>query len=139
MSSFKYTPLFRTSFRKGRFYGNRDGAGRVSVNTSYVDKDGKLQKKYVAPIGIALGGGALVTLITMIVLVKKNKMVKKANAAVEYLDKSSVNYSVKTDQFTGTFTTRHRISSDSSGGGGGGHSSIGSSGGGHTGGSGRHF
>ena len=117
-----------------RYYDN----GKYYDNY-YVDDDGMLHKKYVAPIGIALGGGALVTLITMIVLVKKNKMVKKANAAVEYLDKSSVNYSVKTDQFTGTFTTRHRISSDSSGGGGGGHSSIGSSGGGHTGGSGRHF
>ena len=40
-----YISFSKTSFRKGRFYGNRDGAGRVSVNTSYVDKDGNLVVK----------------------------------------------------------------------------------------------
>ena len=40
-----YIAFYKTSFRKGRFYGNRDGAGRVSVTTSYVDKDGQLVVK----------------------------------------------------------------------------------------------
>ena len=40
-----YILFSKTSFRTGRFYGNRDGAGRVSVTTSYVDKDGKLVVK----------------------------------------------------------------------------------------------
>ena len=94
----------------------------------------------VAPFGIALAAGGVVTLITMIILVKKNKMVKKATTAGDYLDKDSVNYSVKTDQFAGTITTRHRINNNSSSGhSGGGHSSFGSSGGGHISGGGRHF
>ena len=37
-----YISMAKTSFRKGRFYGDRTGAGRVSVTTSYVDKDGNI-------------------------------------------------------------------------------------------------
>ncbi|MBP5678801.1 MAG: RNB domain-containing ribonuclease [Bacilli bacterium] len=37
-----YIAFSKTSFRKGRFYGNRDGRGKVSVTTSYVDRDGQL-------------------------------------------------------------------------------------------------
>ena len=37
----KYISFSKTSFRFGRFYGNRDGAGRVSVDSSYVDKEGQ--------------------------------------------------------------------------------------------------
>lgn len=40
-----YTLLSKTSFRKGRFYGDKAGAGRVSVVSSYVDRDGKLVVK----------------------------------------------------------------------------------------------
>ncbi len=37
-----YIALYKTSFRKGRFYGCRDGGGRVYVNTTYVNRDGEL-------------------------------------------------------------------------------------------------
>ena len=37
-----YIAFYKTSFRRGRFYGNRDGAGKVSVTTSYVDREGQL-------------------------------------------------------------------------------------------------
>ena len=37
----KYTLLSKTSFRKGRFHGNRAGEGFVTVITSYIDKEGK--------------------------------------------------------------------------------------------------
>ena len=40
-----YISFMKTSFRKGRFYGDRNGNGRVSVTTSYVDRDGKLVVK----------------------------------------------------------------------------------------------
>ena len=36
----KYIPLFKTSFRKGRFHGNRAGEGFVIVTISYIDKEG---------------------------------------------------------------------------------------------------
>ena len=113
------------------------GDGTINSNY-YVDDNGFLQKKYVMPVVPAVGAGLIVTIIVMVICVKKNKMVKKATKAGDYFDKNSINYAVKTDQFVGTFTTRHRMSSDSSGGGGG-HSSMGSSGGGHGGGGGRHF
>ena len=37
----KYTLLTKTSFRKGRFHGNRAGEGFVVANTVYISKDGK--------------------------------------------------------------------------------------------------
>ncbi|MBR3211300.1 MAG: VacB/RNase II family 3'-5' exoribonuclease [Bacilli bacterium] len=39
---FNYILFSKTSFRKGRFYGDRTGGGKVSVTTTYVDRDGKL-------------------------------------------------------------------------------------------------
>ena len=41
----KYTPLFRTSFRKGRFHGNRAGEGFVISTVAYIDKDGNKHVK----------------------------------------------------------------------------------------------
>ena len=55
-----YILLSKTSFRKGRFIGDRNGAGKVSVTTSYVDKLGKLvhnEEKY--PIGKDKTNGAI--------------------------------------------------------------------------------
>ena len=40
-----YVLLSKTSFRKGRFYGDRNGGGRVFVTTSYVDREGELVVK----------------------------------------------------------------------------------------------
>lgn len=37
----KYTLLSKTSFRKGRFFGNRAGEGYVVCVTSYINKEGK--------------------------------------------------------------------------------------------------
>ena len=68
------------------------------------------------------------------VLIKKNKMVKKAVNAKDYINDSATNFKVRTDRFINTFTTRNRVQSNSSSGM---HSSIGSSGRGHVGG-GRH-
>ena len=40
-----YTLFTRTSFRIGRFYGNRIGEGTVVTKTSYIGKDGKRTEK----------------------------------------------------------------------------------------------
>lgn len=102
----------------------------------YVDENGFLQEKYTPPIFLAVVVAGIATIIIMIILVKKNKMVKKASKADEYLVTNSVNYSVKEDKFTHSRTSSYRVSSSS---GGGGHSSSGgSSGGGHSSGGGRH-
>ena len=73
----------------------------------------------------------------MTVLVNKNKMVKKASKADNYLITNSIQYSVKEDKYSHSRTSSYRVSS-SSGGGGGHSSSHGSSGGGHSSGGGRH-
>lgn len=109
----------------------------IALPDYYVDDMGYIHKKYTVPYGLALGGGAVVSIITLIVLVKKNKMIKKATEANDYLVKDSVKYNTRSDVLTGSITTHYTIQHDS--GGGGGHSShSGSSGGGHGGGGGRH-
>ena len=108
----------------------------------YVDDMGFLQKKpavfRIHYMFITLFSG-LITLISMVIMVGKNKMIKKATGAVDYLDKASTKFDAKDDHLISTHTTHHIITSSSSGGGGGGfHSSSGSSGGGHSSGGGRH-
>ena len=99
----------------------------------------ELLKVYVIPwIGI-IGADLLVILITMIILVKKNKMVKKKLEMNAYYNNNGADYRVKTDQFIRSFVTSYTVSSSSGGNsGGGGGSHFGSSGGGHSFGGGRH-
>ena len=40
-----YILMSKTSFRKGRFYGDRNGGGRVFVTNSYVNREGQLVVK----------------------------------------------------------------------------------------------
>ena len=108
----------------------------------YVDDNGYLQKipqKYQVPILYVSIFTMLFTVISMSIMVSRNKMIKKATGAQDYLDKASTNYTQKYDHLISSHTTHHTISTSSSSGGGGGfHSSGGSSGGGHSSGGGRH-
>ncbi len=138
-------------FHSGRYYDGIDifikkmtsyyNSGIANEMKEYeVNEDGYLYKAYRIPyIPVILISGAL-TFIVMFILVKKNKMVSTATKATEYLDKSSINYTNKQDNFITSHTSSYVMSSSSGGGGGGGsfHSSGGSSGGGHSSGGGRH-
>lgn len=105
----------------------------------YVDKDGYLREKYVPPVLFVFIAASIVTIIVMTILIKKNKMVKKASKADEYLNTNSVKYSVREDKYTHSRTSSYRVSSSSGGGSSGSRSSSrGSSGGGHSRGGGRH-
>ncbi len=101
---------------------------------AYVDSDSYIRFNYYIPIIPCLGGSLFITLIVMLILISKNKMIRKATTASEYLDKDSVNYTKHLDQFTHSHTTHYTVSSSSGGGG----SHGGSSGGGHFSGGGRH-
>ena len=105
-----------------------------------VNKDGYLKQKYIMPIIPILLGAGIVTLIIMLILINKNKMVKKATKASEYLNQKSIEFTKREDIFVTEHTTSRIISDSSSGGSGGGgfSSSSGSSGGGHSSGGGRH-
>ena len=110
-----------------------------ALDNYYLDENGEIHidKGSFKPPYLVTGGiGAVVSAIVVSIMVKKNKMVKKAKNAADYVDNSKTNFKKKTDNFVSTFTTRTRMSSSSSGGGHG--SSIGSSGGFHGGGGGRH-
>ncbi len=124
-----------------------------SADNYYIDDDGYAQeKKYgifetdstkMLPYPQIMLGSGVVTLIVMLILVAKNKMVKKAYDANPYLVKNSINYIEKKDEFISSHTTswtepEHTSSYGGSSGGGGFHSSGGSSGGGHSSGGGRH-
>ena len=105
----------------------------------YIDDDGYAYYKrtYNIPWGIAIIISGIATIITMIVLIKKNRMIKKETLAGIYIDKNSIKYNNMVDQFLHSHTSSYTVSSNSSSGGSISHS--GSSGGGHGGGGGRHF
>lgn len=103
------------------------------IKEVYINELGNPEAKYYIPVSIRILGSSIITLITMLILVSKNKMVRKAITANEYLDKGSINYTQSMDQFVRSHTTHYTVSSSSGGGG----SHGGSSGFGHGGG-GRH-
>ena len=111
-----------------------DNGYAYKYRNAYVDFDGYIQYNYHVPVFMCLVGSSIITLITMCILVKKNKMVRKATTASQYLVKNSINYTEHTDQFVNSHTTHYTVSSSSGGGG----SHGGSSGGGHSSGGGRH-
>ena len=108
------------------------------MKNKYIDDMGFIRAYYVAPYGIAFLISLIVSIIVISILVSKNKMVKKETEALHYMNKASLNYTKKQDNFLTTHTTSYTTSSSSGGGGGGGFSSGGSSGGGHSSGGGRH-
>lgn len=105
----------------------------------YIDDTGHVQRSYSIPwIGVTISAG-IVTTIVVIILVKKNKMVKKATEAENYLNRNSINYKKSNDIFLHSRTSSYTVSSSSGGGGGSfGGSRTGSSGRGYGGGGGRH-
>lgn len=102
-----------------------------------LDKDGMLIHTFEPPIVVALGLSLVITWIYIGSKVKKNKMVFLPRYAHDYLDRSSLMYSNRSDILYDSRTTHYTVSSSSGGGGGGGRSyssSRGSSGGGRSGG-----
>ncbi len=108
----------------------------------YLDSNGNMHRaklKYHAPWGIAFIAGIVVALTIILIMVAKNKMVKKARKASEYLDQGSINITKREDTFLRSHTTSYTVSSSSGGGhGGGGHSFHSGSSGFSHGGGGRH-
>lgn len=118
-----------------------DLEGYYVDDMGYLQKNPNFKRPFRPPwVGI-IGADLIIVLITMIILVKKNRMVKKKLVMTEYVNKNGADYRVKNDQFIRSFVTSHTVSSSSGGhsSGGGFSSSGGSSGGGHSSGGGGHF
>lgn len=108
----------------------------ASNKHAYIDENGEYQVKKTYPVFRNIMISIVGATIILLILIFKNKTVKKATFATEYLDKQSINIYNRRDVFINTHTSRVRIES-SSGGGGGSSTHHGSSGTSHGGGGGR--
>lgn len=113
-----------------------------TASNYYLDTNGNMHRvkpKYHAPWGIAFIASLVVSLTIVLIMVAKNKMVKKARKASEYLDNNSINITRREDTFLRSHTTSYTVSSSSGGSHhGGGHSFHSGSSGFSHGGGGRH-
>lgn len=101
---------------------------------AYIDINGDIVYNYHVPYLVCTISSLIITLIIMLILIKKNKMIRKATTAGSYLLKDSVNYTQSVDQFINSHTTSYTVSSSSGGGGShGGSSGFGHGGGGRSG------
>lgn len=105
---------------------------------TYIDDDGELRVKRVYPTLMILILSVAVASIVVGILVAKNKLVRKATEAKQYIDKNSINIYERRDQFLHTHTSKTYVPKSSGSSSGGGSSiSRGSSGTSHGGGGGR--
>lgn len=102
-----------------------------------IDENGNIVAVKKFPILQIIIADSLITIIVMLILVNKHKMVRKSVNANYYIDKSSLKITKRSDQFLTTHTSSVRINTDSSGSGyrvGGSSTHISSSGRSHGGG-----
>ena len=113
-----------------------------TASNYYLDNNGNLIRaklKYHLPLVPAFLMALAVAGTIIGIMISKNKMVKKASKAGEYLDTNSINITKREDTFLRSHTSSYTISSSSGGGHhGGGHSSHHGSSGHSHGGGGRH-
>lgn len=102
---------------------------------AYINDIGDVVFRFRPPYVLCTIASLIITTIIIAILVRKNRMIRKATRAEVYIDKSSINYTKRENRFITSHTTHYTVSSSSGGGGG---SSHGSSGGGHSSGGGRH-
>ncbi len=103
----------------------------------YIDSDGNYRHKKSYPWVCFIIFSAAIATIVLLVMKSKNKMIKKASDAQDYLDRNSVIINNRQDRFVNTFTTRVSLSNGSGGSSGGSSIHSGSSGISHGGGGGR--
>ena len=107
-----------------------------SNKNTYINSKGDLVYKRHFPFLISIGISGVVSIIVLLILIAKNKMVKKALEANTYMNKESASITERSDQFITTHTTSVRINTNSGGSGriGGSSTHHGSSGISHGGG-----
>lgn len=86
----------------------------VSSAEKYVDEETYEQPKNYLPLACV---PFVIATIAIIIMIAKNKMVRKATKAAAYLDKDNINFTNRQDRFVTTTTSRVRINTSSSSGG----------------------
>lgn len=135
-----------SNMRSGNYYGAANNViymassfaeeGIPSGNAnSYIDSNGNIV--YIRKVNYfaSIIASSIITLIVMLILVKRNKMIKKATVADQYVSKA-LNLTQNSDKFINTHTSVVTIDTSSGSGhsGGGSSTHIGSSGISHGGG-----
>lgn len=108
-----------------------------SLENYIVDKNGYLKKTYQIPWLAATITASIITITVTIILINKNKMVKRKLDTSTYLSPNDLHITNIQNKLINSYITHHTVSS-SSGSSGGFSSHSGSSGGGHSSGGGRH-
>lgn len=122
-------------------YFQKKGIPKENKN-SFIDENGDFIYKAVKtfPLFIFLFISAIIATIVLVIFISKNKLIKKAHDAKDYMDKENAKILKVRDKFITSHTSRVRINSDSgSSFRGGGSSTHRSSSGKSHGGSGRRF
>ncbi len=97
------------------------GLPQVNSNSSINEPTNSVKILPIFPIIIT---DSIITLIIMLILINKNKMIKKSVNANYYIDKKDFKITKKSDVFLTTHTTSVRINTQATSSGGGGGSSI---------------
>ena len=135
VKSYGAKTVIKTFIEKADNYAS---SGIPSSNRyTYIDENGELRTIKRYPVLMILIISAVASAIVTLILVFKNKTVKKATDAQQYFDPSSFKISNKSDVFVSTHTTRTYRPRDTGGGSGGSSISHGSSGVSHGGSGGR--
>lgn len=132
VKDYGYYKMFEQFIESSSKYAEKGVA--ASYKDYYIDENGDLQKKRIFPIFLFIGISIVISSIVVVIFLLKNKMVKKATKANEYLDQKSINFTTKEDRFINTHTTRTHIPKSTGSSGGGSSISRGSSGRSHGGG-----
>lgn len=111
---YDYYELFSDFIDECSYYASL-GIPSSNSNT-YINSRGDLvYKKHFPWIG-SLGTSLVSATIVLLILISKNKMVKKATNANNYARQDSLNITNRSDRFVTTHTTSVRINTDSGGG-----------------------
>lgn len=113
---YDYYQMYADFIEESSYYASL-GVPSSNKNT-YINSSGDLVYKRSFPWFSSILISSIISTVVLLILIAKNKMVKKATEANVYLNKESLNITERTDNFITTHTTSVRINTSSGGGGG---------------------
>lgn len=112
---YDYYQMYADFIDESSYYASL-GVPSSNKNT-YINSSGDLVYKRTFPWFSSILMSSIIATIVLLILIAKNKMVKKATEANVYLNKESLNITERTDNFITTHTSSVRINTSSSGSG----------------------
>ena len=121
---YNYYKLFDIFIDKCSYYASLGIPG--DNRNTYIDENGDIHEKRTIPWFYLISFSSVVATIVLLILIRKNKMIHKAENANPYIIKDRIRITSRSDQFVSTHTSKVliRLQNSSSGGG---HHSVGGS------------